>query len=204
MTAPPDATELATKQWTLCVEHLRVIVESDHGSCPECNGDRNLYQVQTVRSVEALESRLESAEAALRLMAEDSDRRLAGEGQHRDADGRRHRLVQVEHVETLPLEHGPNSEQRARAEDDVRQGPVRGHDDGAADRDHVGWRIAVAADARMQHAREVAGRIVAHDRARVVPEPPERLRLELGMLDHASPEGPAVRNHDAHLHLTKP
>ena len=67
-------------------------------------------------------------------------------------------------VELLARERLPDARDRARAEDDVRQRAVRRHDHRAADRDHVRRRIAVAAVPRMQHARELAGRVVAHDR----------------------------------------
>ena len=60
-----------------------------------------------------------------------------------------------------------DADEGARAEDEVRQRAVRGHDHRATDRDHVGRRLAVAAGARVQHARELAGRIVAHERARL-------------------------------------
>ncbi len=33
------------RSWTLCTEHQRIIREEDHGSCPECGGDRNLIVV---------------------------------------------------------------------------------------------------------------------------------------------------------------
>ena len=88
-------------------------------------------------------------------------------------------------------------EDRARAEDDVRERAVRRHDHRAADRDHVGRRRAVAAVTRVQHARELPGRVVAHDRLHLAAERAERLRLELGVLDDAAPEGPRVRNDDA-------
>ena len=77
--------------------------------------------------------------------------------EHRDAGHGRHRLVQVEHVEALPLEHPPDPEDRARAEDDVRQRAVRGHDHRPADRDHVRRRVAVPADAGVEGARELTG-----------------------------------------------
>ena len=65
-----------------------------------------------------------------------------------------------------------DAEDRARAEDDVRQRAVRGHDHRAADRDHVGRRLAVAAVPRVEHARELSGRVVAHDR--LAPRSPGR------------------------------
>ena len=89
---------------------------------------------------------------------------------------------------------------RARAEDDVRQRSVRRHDHRAPDRDHVGRRIAVPPVARMQHARELTGRIVAHDRLHLDAPRAERFRLELGVLDDGAPEGPRVRHDDPDLH----
>ena len=100
----------------------------------------------------------------------------------------------------LALERRADAEERARAEDDVRERPVRGHDDRAADRDDVRRRRAVAAVPRVQRARELAGRVVAHDRHHLVPLPAERLRLELGVLDDGAPEGPRVRHDDPDLH----
>jgi hypothetical protein len=32
-------------EWTICTEHRRFIGEDDHGSCPDCQGDRNLIVV---------------------------------------------------------------------------------------------------------------------------------------------------------------
>src|SRR5436309_7789172 len=52
----------------------------------------------------------------------------------------------------------------------------------------------------MQNARELARRVVAHDRLHLAAARAQRVRLELGMLEHAAPEGPGVRNHDPHLH----
>ena len=74
-----------------------------------------------------------------------------------DADRGRHRLVEVEHVEALPLEHAPDPEERARAEHDVRQGAVRRDDHRPADGDHVRRRVAVPAYARVERARERPG-----------------------------------------------
>lgn len=34
-----------TRSWVLCTEHLIIIRDEDHGSCPQCNGDRNLIVV---------------------------------------------------------------------------------------------------------------------------------------------------------------
>jgi len=33
------------RSWVLCTDHLLIIKEEDHGSCPMCNGDRNLIVV---------------------------------------------------------------------------------------------------------------------------------------------------------------
>src|SRR3954464_14149758 len=106
----------------------------------------------------------------------------------------------MDDVEVLPLECRADSEDRPWAEDDVRERAVRRHDHGAADRDHVRrWR-PVPAVARMEHACELARRVVAHDRLHLAAERAERVRLELGVLEHAPPEGPGVRNDDPDLH----
>ena len=76
---------------------------------------------------------------------------------------------------SLPLEHPPDPEDRAGAEDDVRQRAVRGHDHRASDRDHVGGRVAVAADSGVQGARELTGWVVAHHQPHLVPARLERL-----------------------------
>src|SRR5437763_4518327 len=52
----------------------------------------------------------------------------------------------------------------------------------------------------MQDARDLARRFVAHDRLHLAAARAQRVRLELGVLEHAAPEGPGVRNHDPHLH----
>ena len=82
-----------------------------------------------------------------------------------DADRGRHRLVHVDHVEALALEDPLDAPRRRRAEHDVRQRAVRRDDHGAPDGEHVLRRIRVPAEARMQHVRERAGRIVARSRA---------------------------------------
>ena len=64
----------------------------------------------------------------------------------------------------LAFERRPDPKDRPRAQDDVRQRPVRRDDDGAADRDHVRRRGARPAHPRVQHARELARWIVPHDR----------------------------------------
>ena len=131
------------------------------------------------------------------------DRRLR-EREHRDADRRGHRLVQMEDVEPLALEHAPDAEERARAEDDVGERAVRGHDHGAADGDHVRRRGAVAPDTRVERARELPGRIVAHHEPHVVAARLERRCLELCVLDDRPPERPRERHDDADLHVGKP
>ena len=100
----------------------------------------------------------------------------------------RHRLVEVEHVEALLLEHALDPEDGARAEDDVRQRAVRGHDHRAPDRDHVRRRVAVAADPGVEGARELTRRVVTHHQPYLVPTRLERLGLELGVLDDGAPE----------------
>ncbi len=61
-------------------------------------------------------------------------------------------------------------------------------------------RIAVAPDARVQGARELPRRVVAHHQPHLVPTRLERGRLELGVLDHRAPERPRERHDDADLH----
>jgi hypothetical protein len=131
---------------------------------------------------------------------EGPDHRRRGDGQRGRTRGRRHRFVQVENVEALALERPPDAEEGARREDDVRQRPVRRHDHRAADRDHLGRRVAVPADAGMQGARELAGRVVAHDQSYVVAPLSQRRRLQLGVLDDGTPERPRERHDDADLH----
>jgi hypothetical protein len=65
------------------------------------------------------------------------DDRTTRNGERCDVDRRRQRLMHMEDVELLALERGPHAEERARAEDDVRQRSVRRHDHRAADRDHI-------------------------------------------------------------------
>jgi hypothetical protein len=121
---------------------------------------------------------------------EGGDERALGQRERRDARSRRHRLVQVEQVEALGLQHSPDPEDRARAEDDVRQRPVRGHDHGTADRDHLGRRLVVASEPGVEDAREAPRRVVAHHEPDVVSELAKCGGLELGVLDDGSPERP--------------
>ena len=116
------------------------------------------------------------------------DDRSRRQGEHRDARHRRHRLVEVEHVELLLLEHALDPEDGARAEDDVRERAVRGHDHRAPDRDHVRRRVAVAADPGVEGARELTRRVVTHHQPYLVPTRLERFGLELGVLDDGAPE----------------
>jgi hypothetical protein len=139
------------------------------------------------------------AEVAARVMR--ADHRAVPQRERCDAGCRGHRLVQVQQIEIRVLEHAPHTEDRAGAEDDVRQRAVRRDDHRAADRDHLGRRVTVPADPRMEHARELTGRIVAHDQADLVSEVAERSRLKFRMLYHGAPEGPRKRDDDAHLHL---
>jgi hypothetical protein len=58
----------------------------------------------------------------------------------------------------------------------------------------------VTTEARVERAREAARRVVAHDEAHVQAETAERVRLELGVLDHCSPERPGIRDDDPDFH----
>ena len=132
------------------------------------------------------------------------DDRALGVGERRDADDRRHRLVQVEQVELLLGQRVADPEHRARREDDVRERAVRRHDDGAADRDDPGGQVAVPTGARMQEPREPAGRIVPHQDLDVVPAVAQRGRLVLGVLDDPAPVRPRERDDDPDLHARAP
>ena len=129
---------------------------------------------------------LHPAEVAGRVVR--GDDRSRRQGEHRDARHRRHRLVEVEHLEALLLEHALDPEDGAGAEDDVRQRAVRGHDHRAPDRDHVRRRVAVAADPGVEGARELTRRVVTHHQPYLVPTRLERFGLELGVLDDGAPE----------------
>ena len=132
------------------------------------------------------------------------DQRAAGERECGHADRGRHRLVQVEDVELLLDEGAPYAIDRTRREDDVRQRPVRRHDDRAADGDDPVGQLAVSARAGMQKPCEPAGRIVAHQDLHVVTPPPERGRLVLRVLDDTAPVRPRERDDDADLHAWAP
>ena len=152
---------------------------------------------------EAPDRRREPHPAQIAARVVRADHRSVPHRERGDAGRRRHRLVQVQEVEAPSAEHAPHAEDRARAEDDVRQRAVRGDDHRPSDRDHLRRRLAVPADPRMQGARELAGRIVPHDQAHVVPPLAERSRLELRVLDDGAPERPRERHDDANLHLER-
>ena len=122
------------------------------------------------------------------------------EGECGDADRGGHRLVQVDDIEALPRKSAPDCRYGARRENDVGKASVGRDDHRAPNGDHVRRRMAVPAQARVQDPREASGWVVAHDRARLDPESAERIRLQLSVLDHRPPEGPRIRNDDAHLH----
>jgi putative MATE family efflux protein len=131
---------------------------------------------------------------------EGADHRRGAHCERRNARRRCHRLVQVHDVEAFARKRLLDPKDRPRTEDDVGKCSVRGHDHRTADRNHLGRRLAVPPVPWMQNACELARWIVAHDRAHVAPECGERLRLQLGMFHDAAPEGPRVRDDDAHLH----
>ena len=141
------------------------------------------------------------AERAVRVKGRD-DRNL-GQRKGCNTDRRGHRLVQVQYVEAFARERTRNAPDGPWREDDVRQRPVCGHDDRAADGNDVRRRCVVAAEPRVENAREAAGRVVADDRARVDAVPAQRVGLELGVLDHRPPEGPRIGDDDAHLHAAE-
>ena len=54
----------------------------------------------------------------------------------------------------------------------------------------LGRRVVVTPEPRMEDTGEASGRVVADHEPNVVPKTPQRSRLELGVLDHGSPERP--------------
>ena len=134
---------------------------------------------------------------------EGGDDRAFRPGEGGDTDHRRHRLVQVEHVESLAPQDPLDSENRRRAEDDVRECAVRRHDHRAADRDHVRRRPPMPPVTRVEHSREASRRVVADNRPRLDPQSPQRLDLQFDVLVDAAPVGPRVRDDDADLHRAK-
>ena len=129
------------------------------------------------------------------------DDRALRERERRDADRRRHRLVQVDDVEALLAQHVADAADRARREDDVRQRAVRrarrpsgrpGSISGGRSpwRPVRGWRRRVSRP----------GRVVAHQDLHLVAARAQRGRLVLGVLDDAAPVRPRERHDDADLH----
>ena len=137
--------------------------------------------------------------AELSGRVERGDERTPGPDERRQADRRRHRLVQVEDVEALSLERADDPKVRAGRQHDVRERAVRRNDHGTADGYHVRRRIPVTADARVQDARELTRWVVAHDQAHVVATLLECRRLQLRMLDDRAPERPRERDDDPDL-----
>jgi len=124
------------------------------------------------------------------------------QGDHRDR--RRHRLVHVNQVEALALEHALQARVDSGSEDDVGQRVVGRHDHRATDRNHALGRRIVAAAARVEDAREPAGRIAADDRPGLDPELAQRDSLVLGVLQHASPVRPRIGHDNPDLHRVEP
>ena len=96
--------------------------------------------------------------------------------------------MDVQDVEPLTSEGLVDPAHRPRRENDVRERAVRGHDDGAADRDDVVRRSLVTPLPGVQHVRQPAGRVVSDDDPRVVSEGVQRTRLVLGMFGDAAPK----------------
>jgi hypothetical protein len=131
---------------------------------------------------------------------ERGDDRTASHCERRHAGRRRHRLMDVDQVELLPLEDAPHPEHGPRAEDDVRERPVRRHDHRPANRNHSGRRLVVAPEPRVEGTRETARRVVADHDPHVEAQTPERIRLELRVLDDSAPERPRIGDDDPDLH----
>ncbi len=156
------------------------------------------WSIRLARNPQAGIAGLHPPELARRVVG--GDDRSGRESEDGDARHRGHRLVQMEHVEALLLEHPLDPEDRAWAENDVRERPVRRHDHRATDRDHVRRRITVTADTGMEDTRELTRRVITHHQPYLVPTRLERFGLELGVLDDGAPERPRERHHDADLH----
>ncbi len=151
----------------------------------------------------APERRRASHPAELSGRVERRDERTSCPDERGQADRRRHRLVQVEDVEALALERADDPKVRAGRQHDVRERAVRRNDHGTADGYHVRRRLPVAADARVQDARELTRWVVAHDQAHVVATLLECRRLQLCMLDDRAPERPRERDDDPDLHAVE-
>ena len=61
----------------------------------------------------------------------------------------------------------------------------------------------MAAEPRVQDAREATRRVVAHHEPYVMAEPSERVRLKLRVLDDGAPERPRVGDDDPDLHVAQ-
>ena len=132
------------------------------------------------------------------------DDRARGRRERERGEDRSERLVHVDDVERFPLPDPLHPHHRLRAEDDVGERGVGRDDDRAAHGDDVVGRSRVPSLLRVQKPREPARGVVAHDDARVVPEPAQRARLVVGVLLDSAPERPGVRNDDARPSRPKP
>ena len=149
---------------------------------------------------EAPDRRRELHPGELARGMEGGDERHARERERRDADRRRHRLVHVQEVEALPLQHLLHPDDCAGTEDDVRQSPVRRHNYRPPDRDHVGRRLLVPAHAGVEILRQPPRRIVPDHDPRVDAEPLQGPGLVVCVLRNTAPERPRVRDDDPDLH----
>ena len=120
--------------------------------------------------------------------------------ERRRAEHRRQRLVHVDEIEALARERTAQLRQRVRAQDEVRERAVAGHDHRPAERDHVRRRRSRPPGARVEDAAERARRIVPDQQARLDPDVRQCARLRLGVVDDAAAERPRVRHHDPDLH----
>ena len=133
------------------------------------------------------------------------------ERERRDADRGRHRLVQVQDVEALALEHALD---RAAIVRGLRTmfgsapfaGTITERPTGITSGGGSPCRPSRGCSTRVK----LPGGSLPHDRARLVPEPPERVGLELGVLDARRPRTtrstgrrfrPSRGNHAASLTL---
>src|SRR5262245_31061231 len=128
------------------------------------------------------------------------DRRPLPESERGGTEHRGERLVDVDEVEALARERPTELRHRMRAEDEVRERSVAGHDHRAPERDHAGRRRPGPPRPRVEDAAEGAGRVVPDQQTGLDPERLERARLRLGVVDDAAAERPGVRNDDADLH----
>ena len=131
---------------------------------------------------------------------EGRDGRPIPERERGRAEHRRERLVHVDEVEALAGERTAELHQRVRAQHEVRERAVAGHDHGPAERDHTVGRRPGPSGARVKDAAERAGRIVPDQQARLDPHLGERACLRLGVVDDAAAERPRVGDDDPDLH----